>query len=112
MLSVRPRRRDITRCSGRSGSRASALHASAYHSARLSAQVLLRLARAPAVVADADAAASRLFDEFPSLCGEPNRSSSAARLNRGSKVRADHSSKGGQRRGSGPAGSRVPPEDE
>ena len=68
MLSVRPRRRDITRCSGRSGSRASALHASAYHSARLSAQVLLRLARAPAVVADADAAASRLFDEFPSLC--------------------------------------------
>ena len=57
-----------TRCSGRSGSRASALHASAYHSARLSPQVLLRLARAPAVVADADAAASRLFDEFPSLC--------------------------------------------
>ena len=30
--------------------------------------MLLRLARAPAVVADADAAASRLFDEFPSLC--------------------------------------------
>ena len=68
MLSARPRRRDNTRCFGRSGSRVSALHASAYHSARLSAQVLLRLARAPAVVADADAAASRLFDEFPSLC--------------------------------------------
>ena len=36
--------------------------------APFSAQVLLRLPRAPAVVADADAAASRLFDEFPSLC--------------------------------------------
>ena len=33
-----------------------------------SPQVLLRLPRAPAVVADADAAASSLFDEFPSLC--------------------------------------------
>ena len=36
--------------------------------APFSPQVLLRLPRAPAVVADADAAATCLFDEFPSLC--------------------------------------------
>ena len=33
-----------------------------------SPQLLLRLPRAPAVVADAEAAATCLFDEFPSLC--------------------------------------------
>ena len=48
---------------------ARAQHARAHNGARpLLPQVLLRLPRAPAVVADAEAAATCLFDEFPSLC--------------------------------------------